>query len=66
MAIDAHPFSCDQQHWDLIASGISHVIIYLRSSLGLPMEVDPDRIYQKGESHVDSISQDLAFLLLLC
>ena len=42
---------------DLIASGISHLIIYLRSSLGLPAEVDTDRIYRKGESDADSSFQ---------
>ena len=34
---------------DLIASGISHLIINLRSSLDLPTEVDPDRIYRTGK-----------------
>ena len=34
---------------DLTAPSVSYLIIYLRSSLGLPTEVDPDRIYQKGE-----------------
>ena len=51
---------------DLIAPGVSYLIIYLRSSLGLPTEVDPDRIYQKEKSQEDSISQDLTFLRLLC
>ena len=52
---------------DPTAPGVSYLKIYLRSSLGLPLEVDPDRIHQrKGESHVDSISPDLAFLLLFC
>ena len=51
---------------DLTAPGVSYLIIYLRSSLGLPTEVDPDRIYRKGESDVDSISKDITFLRLLC
>ena len=34
---------------DLTAPGVSYLIIYLRSSLGLPTEVDPDRIYRKGK-----------------
>ena len=51
---------------DPTAPGVSYLKIYLQSYLDLPLEVDPDRIYQKGESHVDSNSPDLAFLLLFC
>ena len=48
---------------DPTAPGVSYLRIYLRSSLGLPLEVDPDRIHRKGESQVDSVFPDLAFLL---
>ena len=51
---------------DLTAPSVSYLIIYLRTSLGLPTEVEPDRIYRKSESSVDSHSKDITFLRLLC
>ena len=51
---------------DLTAPGVSYLIIYLRSSLGLPTEVDPDRIYRKGKVMWIVVSKDITFLRLLC
>ena len=51
---------------DLIASGVSYLIVRLRSPLGLPMEVDPDRISRKeGKVMEIIVSRDITFLLLL-
>ena len=51
---------------DLIASGVSYLIVRLRSPLGLPMEVDPDRISRKeGREMQIVVSRDITFLLLL-
>ena len=51
---------------DLIASGVSYLIVRLRSPLGLHKEVDPDRISRKeGKEMQIVVSRDITFLLLL-